>query len=1258
MKLHNRILSTLLAVIMMLGALAGISFVSVSAAPVSRDGIENTYTTTVYNKPEDKLATMTMKMESNGYQLYVDEVSGEVATLKIDTNEILFSNPYDVAAAGGTADTKKEILSQIIVQYMDNGARQYLYSFEEAALRGQINVMNIKNGIRVEYTIGRSETRKLLPRWISEESFKKFIDEPMIRAYTEEGTLSEFNYIKFMTYYSVRGQEYADSKKELQGWLEAYPCIEKMNIYVFDSTVGDVKENWCEGYIKDYCEDYTFEQMDADHEETGYVAESEKYPMFKMALEYFLDENGMSVRLPCNGLRYDMSSYTLEYLSVLPYMGAGNKTNEGYNFYPDGSGSLFSSETGYATIRGKVYGVDYAYHNISNTYQKAIRMPIYGTVATETIYTYSYSYEDENQKAYVKSGVISSTIKSLKDIQNEIAAVNGTLSGEIQENSYQRGYLAIIESGESLAEIASYHAGTFSDYYTMMNYFNPKPKDEYDISDSISVTSSSTWTVVSNRKFTGSFQLRYIMLSDAAKIAEVEAMQFECKTYDATWLGMAEAYRDYLVEKEVLTKLEAEDVKNDIPLYVEVFGALETKQTIATIPVNVMTPLTTFEDVYTMYQDFAKAGVVNVNFKMTGFANGGMYSTVPSSLKWEKAVGGKEGFEQLIQQSKDVAKADEEAEEPVGANLGLYPDFDFAYIQQNTLFDSVNLKRDAVKTIDNRYTSLRLYSATQQTYVTFHQLAVSPARYSDFYTKLHKNYMQYGLPSISIATLGSALNSDFDEDEPYNRENNKDYTIKAFQDLSNVGYSIMTEGGNAYTWQYIDHLINMDLESSRHIKSMASVPFLGAVLHGYVQFAGTPLNEEGDIDYAMLKAIENGGSLYFILSYRNTSELKEDTYLSQYYGIRYDIWQEDVVLYYKELNELMKDVQTKLIINHEFLESERVLDLSELEADLAEQLQQALEQAKENQINLETGRVIEIADAWRSIANAPENIEQLYQNLEDACANIDKVYEDVVAYSETVTEAVNDVLEELEKSDFDPEAFLVKYMIEDLKGTINTIRNRAISAWAKSQELNIYAEAITEGLEELQGARKVLEKAAADGLLDEELKDKYLAVLDENYTKLSTEYLPKAEQMLKDMEAKGYTDKNSDKNIVVMAVKALDPVLNGTGKGPEILKEQCLDVLFTAEDVYKEIEKSMEEDANGNEEDDTVIEIVEEEEVYNNNRVVAVTYGDRYMEEGKTNYTKDPAKTFLLNYNSYAVRVTYEGVTYTIPSGGYVVIEH
>ena len=52
----------------------------------------------------------------------------------------------------------------------------------------------------------------------------------------------------------------------------------------------------------------------------------------------------------------------------------------------------------------------------------------------------------------------------------------------------------------------------------------------------------------------------------------------------------------------------------------------------------------------------------------------------------------------------------------------------------------------------------------------------------------------------------------------------------------------------------------------------------------------------------------------------------------------------------------------------------------------------------------------------------------------------------------------------------------------------------------------------------------------------------------------------------------------------------------------------------------------------------------------NNNNVVSVTYGD--IVEGE----KVVKKIFILNYNSYAVRVTYNNIVYTVAAGGYVIV--
>ena len=62
---------------------------------------------------------------------------------------------------------------------------------------------------------------------------------------------------------------------------------------------------------------------------TEYTSDDENPPVFKMALEYTIDEDGFTVRLPANGIRFNESKFQLTNVSVLPYMGAGNNAYEG-----------------------------------------------------------------------------------------------------------------------------------------------------------------------------------------------------------------------------------------------------------------------------------------------------------------------------------------------------------------------------------------------------------------------------------------------------------------------------------------------------------------------------------------------------------------------------------------------------------------------------------------------------------------------------------------------------------------------------------------------------------------------------------------------------------------------------------------------------------------------------------------------------------------------------------------------------------------
>ena len=142
--------------------------------------------------------------------------------------------------------------------------------------------------------------------------------------------------------------------------------------------------------------------------------------------------------------------------------------------------------------------------------------------------------------------------------------------------------------------------------------------------------------------------------------------------------------------------------------------------------------------------------------------------------------------------------------------------------------------------------------------MSYYQMVLSPATYSKFYEKLAKKYSKYDdATSISLSTFGDALNSDYDENKTVLREESKHYVVEALSYFKK-DYNVMVDGGNAYTWSSVDHILGIPLDSSRYNAEYASVPFVGVVLHGYVEYAGSAFNMEGDLRYFNVEFNSNG----------------------------------------------------------------------------------------------------------------------------------------------------------------------------------------------------------------------------------------------------------------------------------------------------------------------------------------------------------------------------------------------------------------
>jgi len=307
------------------------------------------------------------------------------------------------------------------------------------------------------------------------------------------------------------------------------------------------------------------------------------------------------------------------------------------------------------------------------------------------------------------------------------------------------------------------------------------------------------------------------------------------------------------------------------------------------------------------------ANISNIKLKMTGWMNGGMRSTIPYKVDVEKVLGDDEGFIELVDYAKNNG-------------VTLFPEFEFVNVTKDTMFDGFNPKHQSIKTVDNRSATYRKYSYLYQKFGTGQDyggrgIFLSSRVAQTYYDKAFAEYSAFNVGGIAVSSLGELLSSDFYKEDPLNREDSKTYYTKLLAKIKEQNGNVLISGGNAYALPYATDIINVSLEDSRSIYSMTSVPFMGIVLHGNVNFSGSALNLAGDYTYTMLKTIENGAVPYFVLALENASELKTSNF-SSYYSVRYAIWLKDIVETYTELNAVLKDVKKSYIVGHEFIDAD------------------------------------------------------------------------------------------------------------------------------------------------------------------------------------------------------------------------------------------------------------------------------------------------------------------------------------------------
>lgn len=375
------------------------------------------------------------------------------------------------------------------------------------------------------------------------------------------------------------------------------------------------------------------------------------------------------------------------------------------------------------------------------------------------------------------------------------------------------------------------------------------------------------------------------------------------------YTDMAIDYREYLMKKyPELTKNEDKDV----PLAVEMIGAVDDTEHILGYPIVRSQSLTSYEQAKTILQELKDAGITNVNAKYTGWFNTGVKQTAAAKVSTVGRLGSGSDLKDLTAYVNDTE------------GLELYLNGNFTYAYKDKWFDGFSQNRDAAKFVSREVCELYVLDPvtyqSNEDYWDYHNYAeyylLKPSYSMEAIDTYIEEITDYGTKNIGFEDIGNKLAGDYNPKDRVSREKSMNLQVEKMKALHESGSKVMITGGNQYAVPYADYVTDLNIAYKAVNIIDEKVPFYQIALHGLVNYSGAAINLSADSEENILKSAETGAGLYYTYIYEKTSELQDGKY-TRYYGCNFADWKEDTVNLYKKFSSSLGDTYNQFITDHE-----------------------------------------------------------------------------------------------------------------------------------------------------------------------------------------------------------------------------------------------------------------------------------------------------------------------------------------------------
>lgn len=439
--------------------------------------------------------------------------------------------------------------------------------------------------------------------------------------------------------------------------------------------------------------------------------------------------------------------------------------------------------------------------------------------------------------------------------------------------------LSVVRDGAAFAQINSYVAGMKKNYNVAYFSFNYRPYD------TVMLDSSS------------SRAKEVVVLSDKPAQCDTFSVDYYLLGSGSGYSDMALKYKQLLISEGTLKKTDQQH--QNLPVFINSYGAVKKRGSFLWVPVDVMMPLTTYQDAARMITDLKAAGISDIVFSYEGWSDGGITGKIPVKGKYESVLGSKKDFADLVSTAKENGVTF-----LPGLNLTDFYQSGNGYWKGSST--AKNLNRSP--SLQYRYSPFSLVKDSE----TAPYYLFSPRLFTEALQKYYQKY-DFTADGISLKTLGYKLYSDSSK-AGYDRAQTLGLTIEALNKAAEHG-SVLTKAANLYAACASDYISEVPVSSSSFDITDESVPFYQIVMSGYKNYSLPSVNLSYDTDYCLLKAIETGSSLTFDFNAQNFEETA-GTPIEAVYNSNYRDWLSLAAEQSKILNEIYRKTGNHCIAGH------------------------------------------------------------------------------------------------------------------------------------------------------------------------------------------------------------------------------------------------------------------------------------------------------------------------------------------------------